>query len=206
MGATHKPALVAIGCSWGGLDAVSALLDALPDDFALPIALVQHRAAGSSDLTLMALLARHTPMAVKGIEDKAPIEPGTVHLAPPDYHLLVEPGRFALSTEARVRSARPSADVLFETVADAYGTGAVGVVLTGAGSDGARGLARIEQRGGRTLVQDPSSATRPEMPRAALATCKPDVAGAPGDLAAALGRLGSGGSLTTVARGRGGAR
>jgi len=205
MGATHKPALVAIGCSWGGLDAVSALLDALPDDFALPIALVQHRAAGSSDLTLMALLARHTPMAVKGIEDKAPIEPGTVHLAPPDYHLLAEPSRFALSTEARVRSARPSADVLFETAADTYGARTVGVVLTGAGSDGARGLARISQRGGRTLVQDPSSAARPEMPRAALAACEPDVVGTPGELAAALGRLACSESLVVPA-GRGGAR
>ncbi len=201
----QTPALVVIGCSWGGLDAMSVLLEALPGDFGLPVALVQHRAAGSSDATLAQLLARHTHLAVRDIEDKAPIEPGSLNLAPPDYHVLVEPGHFALSTEARVRSARPSADLLFETASDAYADRVAGVVLTGAGNDGAQGLARISQRGGHTMIEDPSSATRPEMPSAALAACTPDVVGTLRDLAEALGHLGHRESAG-VAAGQGGAR
>ena len=93
---------------------------------------------------------------------------GRVYLAPRDYHLLVERGHFALSTEAPVYFARPSIDVLFESAADAYGEGVVGVVLTGANGDGARGLARIKAAGGLAVVQEPATARAPEMPSAAI--------------------------------------
>jgi two-component system chemotaxis response regulator CheB len=102
-------------------------------------------------------------------DDKQPIERGHVYLAPPDYHLLVEGEHLALSVEAPVAFSRPSIDVLLESAAEAYGERCVGVVLTGANEDGARGLARIRELGGATIVETPDTAERPEMPRAALA-------------------------------------
>jgi two-component system chemotaxis response regulator CheB len=101
------------------------------------------------------------------VEDKMPIEHGTVYVAPPDYHTLVEQGFFSLSTEAPVRYSRPSIDVAFGTAADSYGHRTVGVVLTGANSDGAEGLRLISDRGGLAVVQDPETAESPTMPRAA---------------------------------------
>ena len=102
-------------------------------------------------------------------DDKQPIERGHVYLAPPDYHLLVEGEHLALSVEAPVAFSRPSIDVLLESAAEAYGERCVGVVLTGANEDGARGLARIRELGGAAIVETPDTAERPEMPRAALA-------------------------------------
>ena len=96
-----------------------------------------------------------------------PLEDGHIYVAPPDYHTLIEPGHFALSTEAPVRFSRPSIDVTFTSAADAYGHRAVGVVLTGANADGAEGLRRISDRGGLAIVQDPATAESPMMPAAA---------------------------------------
>lgn len=108
-------------------------------------------------------------MPVEEPEDKDPIAEGRVYLAPRDYHLLIEKGNFALSTEAPVYFARPSIDVLFESAAEAYREKVVGIILTGANGDGARGLARIKAAGGLTLVQEPATAQAPEMPQAAIA-------------------------------------
>ncbi len=159
--------IVVIGTSLGGLRALSALLGALPADLALPLAIVQHRAPGSSGLA--EFLQRSSALPVVEVEDKQPIAAGRAYLAPPDYHTLVSGARFALSTDAPVRHARPSIDVLFESAAADYGPAAVGVILTGASDDGAAGLASIRQRGGLGLVQDPSDAACAVMPRAALA-------------------------------------
>jgi two-component system chemotaxis response regulator CheB len=162
--------LVAVGCSWGGAAAVATLLHALPADFAPAVVVVQHRGADSPDGVLARALERAGPLPVQEAEDKQPLESGRVYLAPPDYHLLVEPGSLALSTEAPVRFSRPSIDLLFETVADAYGQRAAGVVLTGANADGAAGLERIRAVGGLTIAQDPDGAERREMPDAAIRT------------------------------------
>ena len=162
--------LVVIGCSWGGLRALSRLLAGLPDPELLPVAVaaVQHR--GAVDSELAQLLGRHTAWGVQEAHDKDRIVPGRAFLAPAGYHLLVEPGRFALSTEAPVHHSRPSIDVLFETAAEAYGSRLIGVVLTGASSDGAEGLRHIVRRGGHAVVQDPDTAEQPTMPAAAVAT------------------------------------
>ena len=101
-------------------------------------------------------------------EDKDPIAAPGVYLAPPDYHLLLEPGRLALSTDEIVNFSRPSIDVLFESAADAYGEAVVAVLLTGANSDGARGLGRVRAAGGYAIVQDPATAESKEMPAAAV--------------------------------------
>ena len=161
--------LVVVGCSWGGLAALGRLLDHLPDGVDLPIVVAQHRGPDALRGALAATLQRGLARPVLEVEDKDPIAPGRIYLAPPDYHLLVEPGSFALSVDEHVQYARPSIDVLFESAADAYGERVIGVVLTGANDDGADGLARIVARGGAAVVQDPATAEAPEMPKAALA-------------------------------------
>ena len=159
--------LVVIGTSLGGLVALERLLEGLPGSFPVPIAVVQHRSVSSGE-GLATTLQTHSALRVREPMDKEPIRPGWVYLAPADYHLLVEPGRCALSTEGPVRAARPSIDVLFESAADAYGERVIGVVLTGASDDGARGAAWIRQRGGYVIIQEPETAESAVMPRAAL--------------------------------------
>jgi two-component system chemotaxis response regulator CheB len=159
--------IVVVGTSWGGLAALRGLVAGLPRDFALPIAVVQHRHK-DSDRLLVQLLQERTALTVCEVEDKQPILPGFLFIAPPDYHLLVERDHFSLSIDAPVRYSRPSIDVAFTSAADSYGPRAVGIVLTGANADGAEGLARIAERGGLAVVQSPSTAESPTMPRAAL--------------------------------------
>jgi two-component system chemotaxis response regulator CheB len=165
--------LICIGASWGGLHAVSQLLSDLPTEVEQPIVLAQHRFADSLS-TLSELLGHQTDRRVVDVDDKMPIEPNHVYIAPPDYHLLVERGSFALSVDERVQHARPSIDVLFESAANVYGAGVIGVILTGANQDGAAGLARIKERGGVAVVQDPARAERRTMPDAALAATVAD--------------------------------
>jgi two-component system, chemotaxis family, protein-glutamate methylesterase/glutaminase len=164
---------VVIGASWGGLHAMEFLLSDLPGDFPAPIAVAQHRDADAEDHLLPKLLARHTPLEVRDADHDDVLRPGSVLLAPPGYHMLIEGGRVNLSVDEPVQFARPSIDVLFESAAETFGDRLIGVVLTGANADGAAGLAAIAHRGGHTIVQDPATAERPEMPRAALAA-KPD--------------------------------
>jgi two-component system chemotaxis response regulator CheB len=160
--------LVAMGASWGGLHAVQTILGALPEDFAVPIVIAQHRQPDSNDGMLVRLLDARCALTVCEAEDKQALDPGVVLVAPPDYHLLVEQGAVALSVDAPLNYSRPSIDVLLHSAADAYSRRVVGVVLTGANSDGALGLAQIAARGGTAIVQDPQTAERREMPDAAL--------------------------------------
>ena len=162
--------LVAMGASWGGLHAMETVLGGLPDGFRTPIAIAQHRAAGSGSGALGHVLALRSGLEVREAGDKDVIEPGGIYIAPPDYHLLVEPGGFALSTEEHVQYSRPSIDVLFDSAADTCGDRLIGVVLTGANEDGAYGIKRIKRRGGVTIAQDPATAERRDMPAAAIAT------------------------------------
>jgi two-component system chemotaxis response regulator CheB len=159
--------VVVVGTSWGGLAALSTLLHGLPGNFNLPIVVVQHRGRDSERL-LTELLQDATDLNVCEIEDKEPLTAGTVHLAPANYHVLIEEGHLSLSTDDLVRYSRPSIDVMFMSAADTYGARAIGVVLTGANEDGSRGLAQIARRGGVALVQDPKTAEIPIMPVAAI--------------------------------------
>jgi two-component system chemotaxis response regulator CheB len=136
----------------------------------VPIAIAQHRAVDSGSGALSRMLSVRSGLEVCEAGDKDPIEPGCVYIAPPDYHLLVESDGFALSVEGMVQHSRPSIDVLFDSAADAYGSGLVGVILTGANADGAYGLKRVKRRGGVTIVQDPETAEKRDMPDAAIAT------------------------------------
>ncbi len=166
--------IVAIGASWGGLHAVGTLLEGLGPGFGAPVVVAQHRSPTDDQELLAELLARRSGLPVADADDKDALIPGRVILAPPGYHLLVEDGSVALSCEDLVQFSRPSIDVLFQSVAEEYGERAIGVVLTGANEDGACGLEEIARRGGHTVVQDPASSERPEMPRAALARVAPD--------------------------------
>ena len=159
--------VVAVGTSWGGLSAMMRLLGGLPQDFPIPIVIVQHRGKDSDDL-LSHLLQDSTELTVCEIEDKDSLAPGRVHVAPANYHVMIEPGYASLTIEEPVRYSRPSIDVMFDSAAATYGPTAIGVVLTGANEDGARGLAHIVERGGRALVQDPATAEIPIMPKAAI--------------------------------------
>jgi two-component system, chemotaxis family, protein-glutamate methylesterase/glutaminase len=166
-------ALVVVGASLGGLHALEILLAGLPAHFPLPVAIGQHRREDADD-ALCAALRRHSALPVGDAEDKEAIVPGRVYVAPAGYHLLVEEGRFALSTEAPVAYARPSIDVLFESAAEVYETGVIGVILTGASKDGSQGAARIKVRGGFVVVQDPRTAEGSVMPEAAIAATDVD--------------------------------
>jgi two-component system chemotaxis response regulator CheB len=146
---------------------MTTLFAALPDDFPIPIVIVQHRSK-DSDRLLSELLQDRTGLTVCEIEDKDTLEAGKIHVAPANYHVMLEPGYLSLTTEEPVRYSRPSIDVMFDSAADTYGPAAIGIVLTGANEDGARGLANIVRRGGRALVQDPKTAEIPIMPEAAL--------------------------------------
>ncbi len=162
--------IVVIGASAGGLEAVSVLLAQLPGDFGLPVVVAQHRAPAPPDGDIAGIWQRATPLRVADAEDKAPIEPGHVYIAPADYHLLIESRAvFALSIDPPVLWARPSIDVLFESAAEVYGDEVIGVLLTGASADGSKGLRAIRAGGGCALVQYPQTAECAVMPNAALA-------------------------------------
>lgn len=166
--------LIVVGASWGGLEAVGRLLADIRDDIEQPIVIAQHRHRSSIPAGLSELLHLRIRRPVRDVEDKMAIEPRNVYIAPPDYHLLVEHGSFALSVDERVQYARPSIDVLFESAAVAYGASLIGIILTGANEDGAAGLAAIKERGGVAIVQEPRGAARRTMPDAAIAATVAD--------------------------------
>ena len=160
--------LVVVGASWGGLRAVGEVLEGLPRNFSAALAIAQHRGVTMTG-GLASVLQRRSALPVQDAHDKDVIEPGHVYIAPADYHLLVEHGTLALSIDEPVLFSRPSIDVLFESAADAYGSRATGVLLTGANNDGTAGLGAIRRAGGLTIVQDPATADSPTMPAAAIA-------------------------------------
>src|SRR5262249_32027076 len=148
---------VAVGTSLGGFDALKTVLGALPEDFPLAIGVVQHRSHADSE-ALAPLLANYTPMPVLEVDDKEMINQGHVYICPSNYHLLIDGNRFALSADAPVLHARPSIDLFFESAAESFGEGVIGLLLTGMSKDGAAGLRQIREAGGYVVVQDPSEA------------------------------------------------
>ncbi|NVD43521.1 chemotaxis protein CheB [Qipengyuania atrilutea] len=162
---------VVIGASAGGVQALSQVLPDLPAGFRVPVMVVVHIPPHKEN-ALVDLFARKCHLQVKEAEDKEPLAPGTIYFAPPDYHLLVEAGEtLALSSDETVNHSRPAIDVLFETAADAFGSGLAGVVLTGANQDGAKGLKAVCEAGGVGLVQDSATAEVATMPDAARIAC-----------------------------------
>jgi len=163
----HYQAVV-IGSSAGGLNALKLLFNELDEKFKLPVIIVQHISPNSENY-LIQILNDLKKMSVKEADEKEKPEKGNAYIAPPNYHLLLEPDQtFSLTIDERVNYARPSIDVLFETAAEAYREKLIGIILTGANNDGSKGLKRIKEMGGLTIVQDPETAEVNSMPRAAI--------------------------------------
>ncbi len=159
---------VVMGCSAGGLEVLRAILPRLPTGFPLPVVVVAHTSADTGNL-LAELLDHCCALPVAVAEDKAPMNGGAIHVAPPGYHLLIERDlTFALSLDAKVCNVRPAIDVLFVSAAEAFSGRLIGVLLTGANEDGRAGLASIKALGGLTIAQDPDTAVAETMPRSAI--------------------------------------
>ncbi len=161
--------VVAIGSSAGGVEALHLVLSVIPADFPAAILIVQHMDPRHKSLLAM-LLGRHCKLPVRQAEEGEPIVGGTVYIAQPDMHMIVRDRHIAMTDTKHVHFSRPSIDVLFESVANVYGDRAIGVILSGSGSDGANGIREIKAKGGTTVVQDPSRAVQPSMPQAARGT------------------------------------
>jgi two-component system chemotaxis response regulator CheB len=162
---------VVIGGSAGSLQALFVILQDLPVSYDLPIFITVHVPPERKSV-LAEVLQSKCRIMVREAQDKEPISPGIAYIAPPDYHLLVErQGTLALSSDEPVFYSRPAIDVLFESAADAYGSSVVGIVLSGASGDGAKGLKSIESAGGVTIVENPGTAYASTMPVAALDAC-----------------------------------
>jgi two-component system chemotaxis response regulator CheB len=160
--------LVVVGTSWGGLHALRVVVGRLPRALGAAVVVVQHRSSESTTKTFIEIVRKVSALPLVEAADKQPLEPNRVHVAPPDFHTMIEDDHLALSVDEPKEFSRPSIDVLFESAAEARRERCIGVILTGANADGAAGLARIAELGGAAIVQDPESAERAEMPRAAL--------------------------------------
>jgi two-component system chemotaxis response regulator CheB len=170
----HKYKAVVIGVSSGGLSALRTFVSGLPGDFRLPVIIVQH-IGPHSEGSWIGLLIQKSKVRIKEADEKEKIEDGTIYVAPPNYHLLVEKDRtLSLNISERVNYARPSIDVLFESAADAYKDELIGVIMTGSNNDGSSGLKRIKDKGGMAIVQDPATAESGYMPASAIAATKVD--------------------------------
>lgn len=166
--------MLVIGVSAGGVEALGKLLPVIPADAGLAVAVVLHIPADKPS-RLADLFATRCKLQVKEVEDKEPVQANVVYFAPPDYHMLVEPDKsFSLSRDEPVYFSRPSIDLLFESAAMAYRSSLLGIILTGANSDGANGLKALREAGGIAWVQDPEEAAVPVMPRSAIDTAGAD--------------------------------
>ena len=159
---------IVMGASAGGVEALMALLPTLSAAFRIPIAIVLHLPRDQPSL-LAQIFLQKCALPVCEAADKEPVRPGTVYFAPPDYHLLIDEGPcLALSADELVNYSRPSIDVLFESAADIYRGRLLGIILSGANEDGAKGLAAVHAAGGITIVQQPESAQVKQMVVSAL--------------------------------------
>jgi two-component system chemotaxis response regulator CheB len=184
---------VVIGTSAGGIEALTTVLSAMPASLRVPVAVVIHLPPREPSL-LTRIFESKCALLVREVDDKGPVLPGTVYFAPPNYHLLFESRlHFALSADDPVHYSRPSIDVLFESARDVFGARLMALLLTGANDDGAAGLCAVHEAGGFTVVQDPATASSPQMPNAALAACAPDLVLPLADIAALFLEVGSNG-------------
>ena len=164
----HPVNLIVIGGSWGGLQASLSILAGLPGDFRIPIILVLHRLK-NFDSDLQGVYRNKLKLQVLEIEEKEKIRGGFVYIAPANYHVLIERDQtFSLDVSEYENYSRPSIDVTFTSAAEVYGAGTLGILLSGASRDGSVGLKNIKEKGGWTIVQDPSEAEVGTMPQSAL--------------------------------------
>ena len=159
---------VVIGGSAGSIDVLLKLLPALSPVFPFTIIIVLHR-KNYTDSSLADLLASKTTISIQEVEDKDVVNPGTIYLAPANYHLLIEKEEvFSLDDSEKVNYSRPSLDVTFESAADVYGSSLVGIILSGANADGTAGLNAVKKAGGISIAQKPETAQSSFMPQQAI--------------------------------------
>jgi two-component system, chemotaxis family, protein-glutamate methylesterase/glutaminase len=165
---------IVIGTSYGGLEALKSILPKFGPTFPVPIIVVLHIGENNND-TFVNFLNSICPLHVKEAEGNEKIKVGFIYFAPPNYHLLIESDfTFSLTIDKKHNYSRPSIDILFESAAWVYTKNLIGIVLTGANSDGSLGLKTIKSFGGMTIVQSPESALSPAMPQAAIKMVKPE--------------------------------
>lgn len=163
----HYSAIV-MGASAGGLAALSIIVAQIDKDFRLPIIVVQHLYPESDDF-IARKLDTCCKLKVLEADEKEKIKGGTIYIAPANYHLMIEENQtFSLTIDPKVNYSRPSIDVLFNCASEVYDYRLIGVLLTGANEDGARGLKKIKDLGGVTIVQEPTTAEVPAMPQSAI--------------------------------------
>jgi len=183
---------VVAGASAGGLNALKTLFRGLDEQFDLPVIIVQHISPNAENY-LIHILNEFHKLKVREADEKEVPQNGFAYLAPPNYHLLIEPDHtFTLTIDERVNYARPSIDVLFETAAEAYKDQLIGIILTGANNDGSKGLKKIKEFGGMAIVQDPETAEVDSMPKAAIQTTVVDYILNVEEIAALLNKLARG--------------
>jgi two-component system, chemotaxis family, protein-glutamate methylesterase/glutaminase len=180
--------IVVVGTSAGGVEALRALVAGLPKDFPGSVFVVMHTAPDSPGV-LAHILDRSGPLPASNAENRARIQPGRVYVAPPDRHLLLEPGAMRLTHGPKENRFRPAVDPLFRSAAQVYGPRVVGVILTGGLDDGTSGLWAVKQLGGLAVVQDPDEAFMPSMPLSALGQVEVDYTLPVAEMAPLLARL-----------------
>lgn len=164
----RRAKLIIIGGSAGSLQVILGILSVIQRDFPLPVLVVLHR-NGGFESSLEDLFASRTQAVIKEVEEKEPILPGVIYIAPADYHVLIEEDQtFSLDYSERVNFSRPSIDVTFRCASDVYGSELVCLLLSGGNADGVEGLAYVKEQGGVVVVQDPASAEVPYMPQHAV--------------------------------------
>jgi two-component system chemotaxis response regulator CheB len=177
--------IVVIGASAGGISALTALVQGLPESLPSALFVVVH-VPPYADSRLPEILSRNGALPAVHATDGMPIRPGRIIIAPPDRHLLVRQGRVELSRGPRENHTRPAIDPLFRSAARVYGPRVVGVVLSGALYDGSQGLMAIKLRGGVAIVQDPREATIDSMPRTALKLVEADYVQSAAEIASVI--------------------
>ena len=169
----HAKHIVVIGASAGGIEALRTLVAALPENFPAPVCIVLHTGPQTPGL-LDAILTRAGALPASHARNRERLKPGHIYVAPPDCHLLIEPGVARVTKGPRENRFRPAIDPLFRSAAQVYGPGAIGVILTGSLDDGTAGLWTVKQLGGTAIVQHPEEALFPSMPLSAIEHVKVD--------------------------------
>lgn len=183
---------IVVGVSSGGMNAMKVLFSILPEDFSIPVIIVQH-VGSHSDNQWIKILNDKSNLYIKEADEKEKIERGTAYIAPANYHLLIGKNKtFSLTVDERVNFARPSIDVLFESAAEVYKSKLIGVVLTGSNNDGTNGIKRIKEYGGLAIIQDPKTAESAYMPASAITAVKADHILSLEDISYLLIQLGNG--------------
>lgn len=166
--------LIVIGGSAGSFGVLMELLPGLNEGFNIPIVLVLHRKKTPESM-LSDLLSSKTSLIVKEADEKEEIRPGTIYLAPADYHLLIEQDRtFSLDFSEKINFSRPSIDITFRSAADVFGSKLMAILLSGSNNDGTAGMKVVKEKGGLTVVQDPQTSEISYMPQQALNEARPD--------------------------------